>query len=175
VHEFIEAAALVLGECPDTRFLIVGDGPERRTLERLALARGPEGRVIFAGAVGNTSLAAYYAASDLFLFHTFHEGLGIVLLEAIASGVPVVTTAAGGTVDIVRDGENGAVVPAGDHRALATAAIRLLRDDAARRVMGRNGRELAEREFDWNVVVGRYVDVFARARRARIAAVGEGR
>ena len=168
VHEFIEAAALVAGECPHTKFLIVGDGPERAPLDQFVTARGLRERVTFAGAVENAGLPPYYAAADLFLFHTFHEGLGIVLLEATASGVPVVTTAAGGTVDIVRDGDNGVVVPAGDSRALASAAIRLLRDDLARTTLGRNGQERARREFDWDIIAGRYLDVFRQVQHASI-------
>ena len=163
VQEFIEAAALVFRECPDTRFLIVGDGPERAGLERLAASRGMSGRVIFAGVVDNAALPACYATSDLFLFHTFHEGLGIVLLEATASGLPVVTTDAGGTVDIVRGGVNGVIVPPGDHRALAGAAVRLLRDETLRKTLGRCGRDMAERDFDWDVVAEKYLEVFRRA------------
>jgi len=121
--------------------------------------------VTFAGAVDNAGLPPFYAASDLFVFHSFHEGLGIVLLEAAASGLPVVTTEAGGTVDIVRDGMNGVVVPPGDHRALAGAAVRLLRDETLRETLGRRGRDMAERDFDWNVVAERYLEVFRRAQR----------
>ncbi len=166
VHEFVEAAALVAGECPATKFLIVGEGPERASLERLVLARGLQAKVMFAGAVENQILPLVYAACDLFLFHTFHEGFGIVLLEAMASGLPVITTAAGGTVDIIRNGENGIVVRAGDHIALARAAIGLLRDDAKRAAIGRKGRKAAVREFDWDIVADKYLDVFLQVRRS---------
>ncbi|WP_410969617.1 glycosyltransferase, partial [Salmonella sp. SAL4450] len=89
---FLEAAALVAREVPNARFLVVGDGPERPELERRAAALGVAARVVFAGAVANASLPALYAAADVFAFHTLHEGLGIVLLEALAAGCAVVTT-----------------------------------------------------------------------------------
>jgi glycosyltransferase involved in cell wall biosynthesis len=165
VHEFIQAAALVLRDYHDVRFLIVGDGPERAALERLTASVGVSARVTFAGAVDNAGLAPFYAASDVFVFHTFHEGLGIVLLEAAASGLPVVTTQAGGTVDIVRNGMNGVIVPPGDHRALAGATVRLLRDETLRETLGRCGRDMAKRDFDWDVVAEKYLEVFRRAQR----------
>lgn len=165
VDRFIEAAAVVARELDTVKFLIVGDGPERRSLEALVTDRRLGGRVIFTGSVDRSSLPAAYAASDLFAFHTFHEGLGIVLLEALASGLPVVTTRAGGTLDIIRDGENGLLVPPGDPLALAGAVTRLLRDEALRAALGRRGREVAEREFDWDVVASRYLETFEQVRR----------
>lgn len=164
VQHFIRAAEAVRRRCPYTKFLIVGDGPERASLETLARDLGLVDRVIFTGEINNTTLPLVYAASDLFAFHTFHEGLGVVLLEAIASGCPVVTTEAGGTVDIIRHGENGLLVPPGDHERLAEAIVRVLLDEALRRSLGSRGRARAEAEFDWDHVAERYRDVFSRVR-----------
>jgi len=167
VATFLEAAALVVREAPDARFVIVGDGPERSALERRAAELGLGARVLFTGAVANADLPELYAAADVFAFHTLHEGLGIVLLESLASGCPVVTTAAGGTLDIVRDGDTGLVVPPADAAAFARAVVRLLRDAPLAGALRARARRTAETEFDWDVVAGRYLDVFEAARRAK--------
>jgi glycosyltransferase involved in cell wall biosynthesis len=162
VQHFVKAAAIVRRERPEARFLIVGDGPERAGLEALTREVGL-GRVLeFAGRVDSSQLPAVYAASDVFAFHTYHEGLGIVLLEAIASGRPVVTTVAGGTTDIIREGENGLLVPPGDDRALADAVVRLLGNESEARTLAAGGRAIAEREYDWEVVTDRYLEIFQR-------------
>ena len=167
VTTFLDAAAIVAKAIPHARFLVVGDGPERAALEAHAAAAGLRDRVVFAGRRDNrTELPAYYAAADVFAFHTLHEGLGIVLLEALASGCPVVTTAAGGTLDIVRDGDTGVLAPPGDAPAFAAAVIRVLRDPALKAALRARARRTAETEFDWDVVAGRYLEVFEGARRA---------
>lgn len=167
VTTFLAAAALVAREIPNARFLVVGDGPERAALERHAAALGLAERVTFVGRKDNLrELPAYYAAADVFAFHTLHEGLGLVLLEALASGCPVVTTAAGGTLDIVRDGDTGLLVPPADAAAFAAAVIRVLRDPSLKAALRARARRAAETEFDWDVVAGRYLDVFEAARGA---------
>jgi glycosyltransferase involved in cell wall biosynthesis len=169
VTTFLDAAAIVARTIPSARFLVVGDGPERAALERQARAAGMGDRVTFVGRKDNlTELPAYYAAADVFAFHTLHEGLGIVLLEALASGCAVVTTAAGGTIDIVRDGDTGLLVPPGDARAFAEAVIRLLRDAPLKVALRARARRTAETEYDWDVVAGRYLEAFEAARRSGV-------
>jgi phosphatidylinositol alpha-1,6-mannosyltransferase len=167
VTTFLDAAATVAKAIPSARFVIIGDGPERAALERHAAALGVAERVTFAGRKPNHELPVYYAAADVFAFHTLHEGLGIVLLEALASGCPVVTTAAGGTLDIVSDGDTGLVVPPGDANAFANAVIRVLGEPSLKAALRVRARRTAETEFDWDVVAGRYLEVFEAARGAR--------
>ena len=167
---FLDAAALVARAVPEARFVVVGDGPERSALERRAAEVGLGGRVVFAGAIPNARLPEVYAAADVFAFHTLHEGLGIVLLEALASGCPVVTTTAGGTVDIVRAEDTGLLVEPSDARAFSGAVVRVLRDSSLAAGLRARGRRAAEAEFDWDVVAGRYLAVFEAARRAPAAA-----
>jgi phosphatidyl-myo-inositol dimannoside synthase len=165
VATFLDAAARIARERPTARFVVAGDGPDRAALDRRAAALGLSTRLIFTGAVPAARLPALYAAADVFAFHTLHEGLGIVLLEALASGCPVVTTAAGGTLDIVRDGDTGLVVPPGDAKAFARAVVRLLGDEGLARRLRARGRQVSEAEFDWDVVVERYLEVFELAAR----------
>jgi glycosyltransferase involved in cell wall biosynthesis len=91
----------------------------------------------------------------------------VVLLEAMSYGKPVVASAAGGIVDIVRDGRNGYLVPPGDAAALAGAVARLMRDPAAAAEMGARGREDVRKGFSWEVIVDRLVEVYAGVSPAR--------
>jgi glycosyltransferase involved in cell wall biosynthesis len=106
----------------DARLVILGDGPERKALE--ARARGM--RVAFPGFVENAG--AWFARADLFVLSSYAEGMPNALLEAMALGRPVVTTSAGGSGEVVVDGESGLVVPPHDPHALAAAVERVLRD-----------------------------------------------
>lgn len=164
---FLDAAALIARKVPTTRFVVVGDGPERSALARRVAELGLTPRVVFTGAVPNAELPALYAAADVFAFHTLHEGLGIVLLEALAAGCPIVTTAAGGTLDIVRPEETGLLVPPGDAPAFAEAVVRVLGDRSLAETLRLRARRAAEREFDWDAVAARYLDVFETACRRR--------
>src|SRR5262249_15208033 len=92
---------------------------------------------------------------------------GIVLLEALAAGCPIVTTAAGGTLDIVRPDETGLLVPPGDAPAFATAVVRVLGDPILADNLRVPARPAAAREVDWDAVAARYLDVYDTACRRR--------
>lgn len=117
---FMLAAHTVLSRCPDARFLMLGDGPERPRLEGLAQALGLAPRFHFLGE--QHDVPAWLAALDCFVLPSRWEGLPIVLLEAMAAGVPVVATAVNGSRELVRHGETGLLVPP-DHLAELSAAI----------------------------------------------------
>jgi glycosyltransferase involved in cell wall biosynthesis len=146
----LEAFSEVEKKYRDVKFLIVGDGPEKKVLLRLAEDLAIKDKVIFAGAVENSDLPQYYAAADIFAFHSIYEGFGIVMLEAAASGKPIVTTESGGSLDIVRNGLNGLLVPAKDSRALADAIMKVLENPELGVSFGRKAREIAEQEFSWD-------------------------
>ncbi|GAA3802142.1 glycosyltransferase family 4 protein [Sphaerisporangium flaviroseum] len=158
----------VLREVPDAVLLLVGGGPSRRSLERAVASRRLGDSVIMTGPVPWSSLPAYYDAGDVFampcrtrLGGLDVEGLGIVYLEASATGLPVVAGASGGAPDAVRDGETGLVVDGDDPRAVASAVTTLLRDPALARTMGERGRAWIEREWRWDLVVERFAEVLA--------------
>jgi glycosyltransferase involved in cell wall biosynthesis len=88
------------------------------------------------------------------------EGLGVVLLEAMAYARPVIASAAGGIVDIVRDGRNGYLVPPGDAEALAGAIARMMDDPAGARALGLQGRRDAEAGFSWSAIADRLADLY---------------
>jgi glycosyltransferase involved in cell wall biosynthesis len=122
IDHLIEA----LSECDEAGLVIVGDGPERSRLEELARARQLSERVFFAGQRTKEETLAIMAACDLFALNSSYEGFPHVVLEAMSAGLPVVATAVGGTPEIVRDGENGLLIPPNANGALSKILIRLL-------------------------------------------------
>jgi len=126
LHVLLDATPRLLAEDPGTRVLIVGDGPLRPALERQARRLGVDGAVAFAG--HQADVVPAYAAMDVFVLPSRYEGFGIVFVEAMALGVPVVGTRVVGIEDAVVDGVTGLLVPHGDADALATAVLRLFSD-----------------------------------------------
>lgn len=141
---------------PGAALLLVGDGPLRGRLEAAARDGGVGGDVVFAGGVPNADLPRYYAAGDVFAMPCRTrrggmdvEGLGIVFLEASASGLPVVVGNSGGSPDAVRDGETGYLVDGRDDDAVARRIVTLLTDGPLRRRMGEAGRRWVETDWRW--------------------------
>ncbi|SCE89648.1 phosphatidylinositol alpha-1,6-mannosyltransferase [Micromonospora viridifaciens] len=141
---------------PDAALLIVGGGPYRATLERLARQAGVERDVVFTGSVPSAELPAHYAAGDVYAMpcRTRNrgldvEGLGIVYLEASATGLPVVAGDSGGAPDAVREGETGYVVRGLDVAQLADRVATLLADRDLARQLGAAGRTWVEKEWRW--------------------------
>ncbi|WP_308201409.1 glycosyltransferase family 4 protein [Sphaerisporangium perillae] len=158
----------VLREVPDAVLLLVGGGPSRKALEQSIGSRGLGGSVIVTGSVPWSSLPAYYDAGDVFampcrtrLKGLDVEGLGIVYLEASATGLPVVAGASGGAPDAVLPGETGVVVDGCDPDQVAAALVGLLRDPDRAREMGRRGRAWIEREWHWDLVADRFATLLA--------------
>lgn len=127
-------------ECAGFHLVVVGAGPELEPLRAQAASLGIAGRVRFTGRVEEERKWQIMQACDAYVSATLHEGFGLVYLEGMAAGLPVVTPDHGGQVDFLREGETGAMVPAGDIAALASAVARLAaRPDEAKR-MGENNR-----------------------------------
>lgn len=118
-------------------WLVVGDGPERSSLVEAAGRLGLIKQVRFLGYLREDEKYEYLGVSDVFVLPSFHEGFGLVFLEAMACGLPIVTTHEGGQVDIVADGVNGFLVPVGDSHQLADRIKMLRNDSELRRRMSR--------------------------------------
>ena len=128
----VEVAFAALAETPGVTLAIRGDGPERESLERRAHAMGLDGRVRFLGAGSRSEVLSLFRASDAALLSSSWENFPHTVVEALAVGTPVVATTVGGIPEVVDDGVNGLLVPAGDHAALAAAITRVMEDDALR-------------------------------------------
>jgi phosphatidyl-myo-inositol dimannoside synthase len=158
----VRALPLVRERVPGARVLLVGDGPGRDRLRRLARAAGVAEHVVFAGAVPAADLPAHYAVGDVFALPCRTrgggldvEGLGIVLLEAAATGLPVVAGDSGGAPETVQEGRTGHVVDGRDVAAVASAVAGLLADPARARAMGAAGRAWMQQEWTWPARVAR--------------------
>ncbi|MCC9308753.1 glycosyltransferase family 4 protein [Kitasatospora sp. RB6PN24] len=158
----IAALPRILAAEPDTVLLVVGGGPCLPRLRRLAASLGVAGSVVFTGEVPWPDLPAHYGAGDVFAMPCRTrrggldvEGLGMVYLEASATGLPVIAGDSGGAPDAVREGETGYVVPGRAPGELADRVVTLLREPALRRKLGEAGRAWVEAEWRWELLAGR--------------------
>jgi glycosyltransferase involved in cell wall biosynthesis len=134
----------VLDELPGVRLALVGDGPARRDLEE-EFAGTPS---VFMGVLQGDELAAAFASADAFAFPSTTETLGMAMIEALASGLPVLAARTGATGEVVTDGETGLLYDPTSEASLVAAVERLVSDDGLRGKMGKNARAAAERR-DW--------------------------
>lgn len=123
------------------KLLVMGDGPEKKTLKMLSKKLGLEGQAEFLGFVGGERKYQYLSVSDLFVLPSLKEAFGIVFLEAMHCGLPVITTTTGGQTDFLKDGENGFLVPVGDVDALAEKINLLCNDSNLRQKMSNKNRK----------------------------------
>lgn len=158
----IRALPTIRRRVPDAALLLVSGGPYRKTLARLAREHDVEKDVIFTGSVPWPELPAHYAAGDVYAMPCRTraagldvEGLGIVYLEASATGLPVVGGDSGGAPDAVREGETGYVVGGRDVEALAARLTDLLTDETKAKAMGAAGRAWVEQEWRWETQAAR--------------------
>jgi glycosyltransferase involved in cell wall biosynthesis len=159
----------LLAEIPDLRVVLAGGGDLLEPLREST--RDWSDRVFFPGSVLRDTLPDLYRAADVFVLPAVHDGKGNVdglpnvILEAMASGLPVVASGISGIPLAVVDGETGSLVPEGDAGALLGALRRLLMDSASARAMGERGRRKAEAELTWDAVAARYREGYVAALR----------
>jgi phosphatidylinositol alpha-1,6-mannosyltransferase len=164
----IHAWPLVLATTPDAALLLVGDGPYRSRLERMARHLGVDGSVVFTGAPSRAELPAYFDAGDVFAMPCRTrrrgldvEGLGMVFLEAAATGLPVVGGDSGNSADAILDGETGYVVSGVSVADLADRLKRLLSDPCAAKAMGEKGLAWVHREWRREIITQRFAEILA--------------
>jgi glycosyltransferase involved in cell wall biosynthesis len=156
-QHLLQAAAEVQRSAPEVRFALIGDGPREPAMRRCAAELNLSGTAIFAGRRDDAANAV--RECDVFVLPSLQEGLPLALLEAMAQARPVVVTDAGGLTEVIRNAEDGLVVPAGDPPALAQAILQLLRDDGLRERLGRAAAERAA-TFDLSKAVSRIEAVY---------------
>jgi colanic acid/amylovoran biosynthesis glycosyltransferase len=164
----LEAVAMLGTRFPEIRYIVVGDGPLRGQLEAQARELGIAGRVSFLGELNDVEVGALYRSASVFILPSVTsgdgdmEGQGLVLQEAQASGLPVVSTLHNGIPDGVLEGETGYLAPEGDAPALADRIGRLLDDPSLREAMGRAGRAFVAGRYDVRILTARLVASYAR-------------
>jgi sugar transferase (PEP-CTERM/EpsH1 system associated) len=140
------------------RCILVGDGPERSVLQDLVAALGLEDSVWMAG--DRDDIPELLASMDVFVLPSLGEGISNTVLEAMASGLPVVATRVGGNPELVEDGVTGLLVPVGDVTALANALQTLIDDPAQCEQMAHAAVRRVQRDFDWERTVASYLQVY---------------
>lgn len=158
---YVDVASKVL-EKLDAFFLVVGDGLLRQSLQEAIEARGLQHRVRLLGQRSGVDLVDVYHTADLFLCTSNYESSSLVIMEAMAAGKPVVSTAVGGVRDLVDDGVTGHLCPAGDANALAQAVIEILRDPIVRQRLGIAAQERARQTLDVGIMVRKHEELYAR-------------
>lgn len=148
----------VLSADPDAVLFVVGDGPDRARLERVADETGVHSAVRFTGRVSHDEVARYLAMADIFVLNTGYEGLSHVLLEAMAAEAAVVTTPAGGNTEVVNDGTNGLLVPKDDKQRILDALLLLMADAGKRTAIAKAGKVSLSR-FDRNIMLQKLSDI----------------
>ena len=180
IDVLLRALAVLFRQRPELRsdvcLLVVGgaldpgdDAPETEKileLRRLVHEHRMEANVAFVGSRGQEELALYYAAADLCAVPSLTESFGLVALEAMACGTPVVGTRVGGLQTVIEDGESGLLVPAGDYQALADAMAQVLTDARLRMHLAHGARDRAE-HFTWRHVGDRTVELYDRVLEGR--------
>lgn len=165
VHYLLDAIAKLRKSHPAS-LTIVGDGPWRARLAERTARLGLDDVVRFEGFVANEELARHFETCDAFVLPAVidakgdTEGLGVVLVEALAYGRPVIATAAGGIVDVIRDGETGTLVPPGDADALAAAIAEYIERPEFAQQLAAAGSAHVQANFSWPAIIGRLTDLY---------------
>lgn len=146
----LKAMPKIIKEVPNTELVFVGRETMKKELEMLSKKLGVDKHIKFAGFVEEHLKPLYYKAADVFVLPSVmkHESFGIVNLEAMACGIPIVASRIGGVPDVVKDRENGLLVQPKDSNELADAIIYLLENEEERKKMGKNGRKKVE-DYSW--------------------------
>jgi colanic acid/amylovoran biosynthesis glycosyltransferase len=160
----LDAVAQLAGLGFPVDLVLIGDGPERRTLEERSRGNGLAGRVSFAGSLSHAETLARVAEADIFVLASFAEGLPVALMEAMALGVVCVSTCVNGIPELIVDEENGLLVCAGNPGELSAALARLAADAGLRHTLGMAGRRTVEADYNLST----NIDLLAKAFRRRM-------
>lgn len=155
VEEEIDALALLVAEHPNLLLVLIGDGSKRAELEAHAREKGIEKHVRFTGQIPYGDVGPLIAASDAFARTPRAEGFGIVFLEAMAAGIPVLATRTGGIPDFIEHGVTGLLCEVRDPQAIAGELKKLITDNALRERLVANATKMVHERYDWDVIAER--------------------
>ena len=169
VDDLIRAFKLVQQKRPDTRLVIVGDGPERANLMQMAAESGVGSKIEFTGTLTGSSLQDEYEKGSVVVLPSKYikgeassETLGLTLIEASMHSKPLVGTSHGGIPEIVKDGQNGFLVPENNPQALADALVRLVSDERLLQQMGAEALRIARTRFTWDAATERLLQSYTK-------------
>ncbi len=160
-HVLIDAVERLTEQGRHVQLRLVGSGPDEDSLREHASRSTARECIVFEGAIDQDRIREFYAAADTFCLPSFAEGLPVVLMEAMAMEIPCVTTFIAGIPELIRDGEDGLLVPASDLDALVTALASLMDDAELRQRIGKSGRARVVENYDLRRNVERLAAIFA--------------
>lgn len=164
----VRAFGMIANELAGWDLIIAGDGPERHPLESLSQTSCPAGRVTFVGRADRATTARLFRGCQMFVLPSRHEPFGIVNIEAMAAGKPVIATAVGGVPEIITDGQTGLLVAPEDPEQLCRAILRLASDVKLREMLSRRALKAAEK-FEWASVADDYIRVYEAVTRGAVS------
>jgi glycosyltransferase involved in cell wall biosynthesis len=162
VQYLLQAMQMVHEEVPGAKLILVGDGEERESLEKLTDSLGIRECVEFVGGVPHEKIPDYMHHADVFVLPSLSESFGIVNLEAMACGLPIVATRVGGIPDIIEDGANGYLVDTKNQEQIAEVLLKLLQDEQLRKDMSDNNRERVRR-YRWDTVTATLEGIYQKS------------
>ncbi len=157
----IRAAALINKKIPNVKFIIVGSGSEEKNLKKLTSQFKIDKNIIFTGYVPHEQIPEFMSIADVFLRPSVAEGFGIVFIEAMAAGIPVIATRVGGIIDIIQAGENGVLVEPKNSSQIADAIVKLLKNASLASELSRVGRKYVEQTYSWNIIFDKVKKMYA--------------
>ncbi|MDI3535255.1 MAG: hypothetical protein PWQ82_1620 [Thermosediminibacterales bacterium] len=157
----LKAMPIVLAENPNVKFVISGDGPRSPALKKLASELGIAHKVIFTGYIDDKVRNSLFNASSAAIFPSLYEPFGIVALEAMAAGVPVIVSDTGGFKEIVDERENGLKVPPGNPEMLAKAINTILENQILAQKIKAKGLNMVKKRFSWENIAQKTVEVYS--------------
>jgi L-malate glycosyltransferase len=172
IRVLIQAFKIVAGRYENVRLLIVGDGNEKSSLEQLVMGLGLKDKVTFTGPIAHEKVLPYYQKANIFALPSLNEGMSNTMLEALACGLPIITTDTGGTKELVTDNKNGFIVKMKNSYDLAEKIEKFLLDKGLDEKMGKESRTRAE-ELSWENVAKGYEDLYKKTAGLRKIKEGE--
>lgn len=157
IDDLIRAVPAITKGHQNIKVRIIGEGNMGDELKELAQKLAVSNHIEFLGYVPHDEIATYYSSSDIFVLPSKNEGMSNTVLEAMASGLPVITTDTGGTQELIN--ENGIIIPCGEPDAISKAVLNLINDDKLRKSMGARSREIAE-SMSWKIVANEYNKIY---------------
>jgi len=161
IQVLLNAASVILAQEPNTKFMIVGGG-QRERLERFVEWAGLKEKVLFTGFMANRSLHQLYRVADVAVFPSLYEPFGIVALEGMAAGAPVVASDAGGLPEVVLHDRTGTLSYAGNPESLAWAILHVLRDPNRAHKLGVAAKQRLSVDFEWSHLANQTIAVYDR-------------
>ena len=159
VEYLIRAMRLVKDKEPDAKLMLIGDGSEKEKLKSIIKKLNLEHLVMHLPQLPNQNIPKYAVASDVLVLPSLSEGFPMTILEAMASGLPIVSTKVSGLPEIVKEGKNGFLVEPGNPEQLADKILLLLKDDGVRATMSANNKE-SVKQYGWETVIGKLEKIY---------------